>query len=208
MACEKTKDRLEQAVLDLCEKKHLSKISVTDVLKQSGVTKSSFYSNFRDINDLYHYIYWEKVAAASWPGLNKSYDDYYNVCIINAKKIKNRYGKFFLQAIESRGQNCLWDFIMEHSVQFEFQMAKDFYEESQYDQLKYACEFYAYGWINARCEWIRSGYKTPVSAFAKQICDSRFAMLTWFMFDIEKTKQFMECSDLAVIRGTSFREIF
>lgn len=197
-------DKLEQAVLALCEKKHLSKITVTDILNQSGVKKCTFYKHFQDINDLYHFIYWEKIAAPCWPGLNRSYNDYLNVCIINTKKIQNRYGKFFLQAIETNGQNSLKEYIIEHSAQFEFEMAKDFYQDSQYGQLMFACKFYTYGWIEARCNWIKSGYQTPAEIFAKQICDSRFALLTWFMFNDEKKKPFMEFSLPSILSSSKF----
>lgn len=199
---------LEQAILDLCETKHLSKITVTDVLKASGITKSCFYSNFRDINDLYHYIYWERIAASSWPGLNKSYDDYLSACIIINRKIKNRYGKFFLQAIECHGQNCLEEFILEKTVAFDFNMAKQFYSYDKYDRLLFACRFYAHGWIHSRCDWIRSGYKMPIKEFAQQICDSRFALLTWLMGDNEKAKSMLQCPDLAIISDTSIHRDF
>ncbi len=200
MASEATKDKLENTLLRLCETSHLSKITVTQLLAEAGVSRSVFYNAYRDLNDFIHYIYWEKIISPQWPGLNKTYDDYLAVCIIVARKLKNRYGTFFMQAMEMRGQNSLRDYIMKRSVDFEFNMAKEFYDESQYPQLRYACEFYAYGWTEARYEWIRSGYQTPVKDFAKQICDARFALLTWFMFDIEKSKQFMACDDLAEIK--------
>ncbi len=203
MANEKTKDKLEAALLRLIQKTHLSKISVKMLVEEAGISRNAFYSVFRDMNDLIHYIYWEKIAAPNWPNMGKGYEDYLAVCKIITRKIKNRYGLFFLQAIEMEGQNSLRSYIMNRSVDFEFTLAREYCDETQYDNLRYACEFYASGWIEARCRWIKAGYDLDVDDFARKLTDIRFALLTCFMEEAKK-KEFLDSVELVKI-NTDYR---
>ncbi|MCH4183809.1 MAG: TetR family transcriptional regulator C-terminal domain-containing protein [Prevotella sp.] len=66
------KDRLMQAMIILTKEKDWSKITVTDLINQSGVARASFYRNFDNINDLIQYgiseirsDYWKHVPSAS-----------------------------------------------------------------------------------------------------------------------------------------------
>ena len=43
---------ISDALLELCNEKPLSKISISDIQKKSGVSRQTFYNHFRDKNDL------------------------------------------------------------------------------------------------------------------------------------------------------------
>ena len=47
-----TKEALELAILDLLEKKSLDKISITELVKKAGVSRTAFYRNYRTIDNL------------------------------------------------------------------------------------------------------------------------------------------------------------
>jgi AcrR family transcriptional regulator len=64
------KDRLMQAMIILSKEKDWSKITVTDLINQSGVARASFYRNFDTINALIQYgisemrsDYWKHVPS-------------------------------------------------------------------------------------------------------------------------------------------------
>ena len=54
---------LADALLELCEQKPLSKISVSDIQAQSGVSRQAFYNHFRDKQDLIQYIYLNRIIV-------------------------------------------------------------------------------------------------------------------------------------------------
>lgn len=49
----KAKDRMEQAFFELLEEKHYSKISVSELIEKSGVSRTTFYRNYEDVFDMY-----------------------------------------------------------------------------------------------------------------------------------------------------------
>lgn len=50
------KDLYVRALLSLCDVKSINKITVSDILRESGTARQTFYNNFRDINDLISYV--------------------------------------------------------------------------------------------------------------------------------------------------------
>src|SRR4051812_41875388 len=49
----RTRDRLGDALVDILLQKPLEAISVQEILDRAGVSRSTFYSHFRDTNDLF-----------------------------------------------------------------------------------------------------------------------------------------------------------
>jgi AcrR family transcriptional regulator len=49
----RTRDRLGDALVDILLQKPLDEISVQEILDRAGVSRSTFYSHFRDTNDLF-----------------------------------------------------------------------------------------------------------------------------------------------------------
>ena len=50
------KELYVQALFNLCDVKSINKITVSDILRESGTARQTFYNNFRDINDLISYV--------------------------------------------------------------------------------------------------------------------------------------------------------
>ena len=48
---------LANALLNLCQKQSLQSITVSQLLKETGVSRQTFYNHFKDKNDLICYIY-------------------------------------------------------------------------------------------------------------------------------------------------------
>lgn len=45
-------EKIERAFIEMLQKKELNQISVTDICKETGLNRSTFYANFLDIYDL------------------------------------------------------------------------------------------------------------------------------------------------------------
>lgn len=193
------KGALMDTLVALCKTKALHKITVTDLLREAGVTRNAFYAMFRDINDLICCIYWERIAAPHWMSLTTSYDDYYMANLLSLKKVRNHYGPFLLQALEMRGQNCLQEYILKRTVDFEFRCAKKYFTPETYDELAFALRFNAYGWINTRMEWIQGGMGEPVELLARRITNARMALISGFMPDQRNVEAFRNSTDLVEI---------
>jgi len=52
---------IADALLSLSEQKSLSKITIKDIQDETGFSRQTFYNHFRDMADLLHYIYRERI---------------------------------------------------------------------------------------------------------------------------------------------------
>ena len=68
---EETKYIFAQSIKELMEKQSLDKITVTDIVKRSGMTRQTFYRNFQDKYDLVNW-YFEKLADKSFRQIGNS----------------------------------------------------------------------------------------------------------------------------------------
>lgn len=59
-----TKRALEQSLKNLLREKPLSKITVTDITEDCGISRMTFYYHFKDIYDLVEWACAEDVARA------------------------------------------------------------------------------------------------------------------------------------------------
>ncbi len=53
---DRTKRLYCEALLDMCEEKNLSKITIRELAEATGTSRQTFYNNFCDINDLISYL--------------------------------------------------------------------------------------------------------------------------------------------------------
>ena len=68
---EKTKYIFAKSLNDLMHKQPLDKITVTDIVKKSGMTRQTFYRYFQDKYDLVNW-YFEKLADKSFRQIGNS----------------------------------------------------------------------------------------------------------------------------------------
>ena len=107
---------LADALLELCEQKPLSKISVSDIQAQSGVSRQAFYNHFRDKQDLIQYIYLNRIIV-EWADPDVDFP-YYDALLKTFRRYI-RYQRFLKQAILLTGQNCLADFMTDYCIEFD-----------------------------------------------------------------------------------------
>jgi len=165
---DQTKYIFAQSIKDLMSYQSLDKITVTDIVKHSGMTRQTFYRYFKDKYDLVNW-YFEKLADKSFrqignsstlrEGLIKKFS-----FILNDKI-------FFSQAFQSKDYNNV-----EH---YDYQCILEFYQNII--QKKIGCipkdimfllEMYCHGSITMTVEWAVSGMKESPEVLADLLIDA------------------------------------
>ncbi|MCD7892584.1 MAG: TetR/AcrR family transcriptional regulator [Erysipelotrichaceae bacterium] len=157
-----------QSIKDLMKHQSLDKITVTDIVKHSGMTRQTFYRYFQDKYDLVNW-YFEKLADKSFrqignsstlrEGLIKKF-----TFILNDKV-------FFEQAFQSKDYNNVEN--------YDYQCIYDFYKniiekkigKMPYD-IAFLLEMYCHGSITMTVNWAVSGMKESPEMLSDLLIDA------------------------------------
>lgn len=164
-----TKARFANALFKLSETKSINKITVSDVLRETGAAKQTFYNHFKDINDL--------IFFASTAHFEKDYSRFYTEqgCLEILSYAKD-HKAFFGQLPHHVGQNC---FRKTHLTW----LKSVYYAEVLHGTpcetsiQKHQLDAYLYGIVDLFMDWCESSMAWPPEAIAKVIFDSRPSFL-------------------------------
>ena len=162
---------LANALLNLCQKQSLQSITVSQLLKETGVSRQTFYNHFKDKNDLICYIYDTYIV----PDFDEHHMDidFYESLLQTFQNIKN-YHKFMKQACQIEGQNCLKDYIVEHCQQFDLKWHQNLYgSDPMPDDLKFATIYHANASSSMTLSWILSNMPVPCEEIVDMIVQMR-----------------------------------
>ena len=147
-----------QSIKDLMAKQSLDKMTVTDIVKHSGMTRQTFYRYFKDKYDLVNW-YFEKLA-------DKSFRQIGNSSTLREGLIKKftfllNDKIFFIQAFQSKDYNNVEN--------YDYQCILEFYQNIIHkkigpipDDIMFLLEMYCHGSITMTVQWAVSGMKkTP-----------------------------------------------
>lgn len=147
-----------QSIKDLMAKQSLDKMTVTDIVKHSGMTRQTFYRYFKDKYYLVNW-YFEKLA-------DKSFRQIGNSSTLREGLIKKftfllNDKIFFMQAFQSKDYNNVEN--------YDYQCILEFYQNIIYKKIgniptdiMFLLEMYCHGSITMTVEWAISGMnKTP-----------------------------------------------
>ncbi len=162
---------LANALLNLCQKQSLQSITVSQLLKETGVSRQTFYNHFKDKNDLICYIYDTYIV----PDFDEHHMDidFYESLLQTFQNIK-KYHKFMKQACQIEGQNCLKDYIVEHCQQFDLKWHQNLYRSNPMpDDLKFATIYHANASSSMTLSWILSNMPVPCEEIVDMIVQMR-----------------------------------
>ena len=147
------KSIIADALLNLCERKSLSKITIADIQQESGVSRQTFYNHFKDKPDLIQYIYESRVIS-HWKSPSNTSLNYYEATL-DALKSDAEYHTFLKQACKMTGANCLVDYMYQYSKDFDCAWHQALYgKEPMPDELKFASEYHSAAGMHMRIQWI------------------------------------------------------
>lgn len=181
-----TKSIIANALLELCEKKPLNKISVTNIQDKTGISRQTFYNHFRDKHDLIQYIYCERIVV-NWVATDLNLD-FYDSIIVGLERYAE-YHSFLKQACQMIGQNCLKDFMVEHCKKFDYDwhlahLGKD----NMPQNLKFATDYHSVATMSMKIEWVLSDMACPIEVLAENIIRMRNAGLSSLFFGPDPSK--------------------
>ena len=171
---------LADCLIALCEEKPLSKISISDIQKRSGVSRQAFYNHFRDKHDLIQYIYLNRVIR-KWKSASTDLD-YYD-SLVDSFHQYTKYHNFMKQACTMTGQNCLRDFMLEYCKKFDFEWHQKQYGEKPIPEaLRFATEYHSIAAMSMTIAWILSDMPSSPEVMAENITKMRDAGLSHLLY--------------------------
>ncbi len=174
---------IADALLELCETKALSKISISDIIEASSVSRQTFYNHFKDKADLIQYIYTERVLVDWTPASMNQTFEYYEHCVATFKRY-TKYHNFMKQACLMTGQNCLSDYMTEHCKELDLEYHQKLYrlihgpDSVIPDALKFATEYNAIASMAVSISWIISDMPSPPEEIAMHIVSMRHVSIS------------------------------
>lgn len=160
------KGMLADAMLKLCETKSLKCISVSNLMKMTGVSRQTFYNHFRDKQDLIQWIYDNRILGDF---LNiKPENDYYKISVDYYRHIAEHH-KFLKQACSMSVQNSLVDHMVEYALNYDQKWCQLHYEGEMPENIKLAIKYHAMGTIYMAIDWIMNDMPQKPEEIARQV---------------------------------------
>lgn len=142
------------ALFDLCETKSINKITVSDILRETGIARQTFYNSFRDINGLIAYV------------MNYHLDLYPSVFETKEQAVESlsffrKHKAFFSQLPKHSGQNNFRDSHVQKMKSMYYKVIFQT-EDPPADNLQKALiDMYVYASVNFFFDWLSSEMTEP-----------------------------------------------
>ena len=94
-----TKGKMAEAFKELVCKKSFQKITISDIAKESAMTRENFYYHFRDKYDIMHWIF-EQQVAAQLPEDEVPFEMWFNALFCNTCEDYKYYRKLIKTMIQ------------------------------------------------------------------------------------------------------------
>ena len=161
-----TKDVIARALVELSATKSIDKITIQEITKKCGLTKTTFYNHFQDKYDLVVWAYAEPVrdiaGRAGSEGYTLGSAIYDILCYFDENK------KFILNALKNTsGQNYFLHYVarVHFTILRDFVTAKNGFADVP-KRLEVLLKLYAYGTVQMVCEWLLDMMPIPAEEFA------------------------------------------
>ncbi len=169
-----TKMLLRRGLIDLLEKKQLRDISVTELCRQSGINRGTFYAHYKDIDDLHRGIEEEVFAE-----IQKTMDAHpIHPAGYRAEKEQTIYyavydflehsGDLRSLLMNSQAYNPLLQKLLTIGYEKFAMEYRRIHPGTGEDQIRFTFNFVAAGFLNLLKEWIANGRREPVELMAKR----------------------------------------
>ena len=166
---DRTREKLARTIKEEMERAPLDKITVTQIVERAGVTRQTFYRNFKDKYDLINW-YFDKLVLESFAriGVEKT------VCQSLEEKFEfiKKEKVFFTEAFRSDDYNSL----KEH----DFELIMGFYQElitrrthkPLEEDIQFLLEMYCRGSVYMTVKWVLSGMKQTPGEMAASLVEA------------------------------------
>lgn len=160
-ANQRVKDRLFSTMVEFAGQKDWSKLTVTELIQQSGVARASFYRNFKSVEDLISYGI-EQLAQRYHAGKHPQADDFYSrEAVLYQFQFYKEYADLVLAFHRAKLATTLLDVITDCEIDARGDMPVG-------SVSKYELYFYAGAFYNVLLCWLEGGAKETPGAMADE----------------------------------------
>ncbi|MGX7069663.1 TetR/AcrR family transcriptional regulator [Gemella bergeri] len=152
----------------MAEKKTLSKITINDLTQACGVSRQTFYNNFKDIYDLVEWIYLREVVTSIGRGV--IYEKWQDALISIFQYISENH-VFVLNTYRSFGKGFLERVLKQEIELFLSNQIFQKIEVSQEKtrQVEFSYSFYTYALVGVGLDWIEKKMPETVEELVGRI---------------------------------------
>lgn len=163
---ETIKYKLAAAMKECMKSASVEKITVTEIVETCGVTRQTFYRNFKDKYDLINW-YFDKILLESFEHMGEGKTVYEG--LVNKFHYIQQEKLFFKAAFKNDDQNCLRD--------HDFQLILRFYENQIQaktkqpipENLHFQLEMYCQGSVYMTTQWVLGDMKKRPEKMAENL---------------------------------------
>jgi probable dihydroxyacetone kinase regulator len=164
-----TKKAMAESIKELMKKKSLEKITVSDIVKNCGLNRQTFYYHFKDKYDLLDWIYNNEVVTLI-SSISAGTD--WSVAMLNILSIMRKEKTFYVGSLNFDRQNMFHDFLFTATRDM---LVKVIQQQNAREKLEmdassciFIAEFYTYGLVGMVIQWAKNGMKeTPEEIVGK-----------------------------------------
>lgn len=155
-----TKKAMADSIKELMKKKSLEKITVSNIVKNCGLNRQTFYYHFKDKYDLVNWIYNSEVAGTI-SSVSAGAD--WSTAMLNVLNIMKKEKFFYIGSLNLDRQCMFHDFLFSATRDM---LVKIIGQHNSREKLKigasdciFIAEFYTYGLVGMVIQWAKSGMK-------------------------------------------------
>lgn len=168
MEHDETRYIFAQSIKELMYHQSLDKITVTDIVKRSGMTRQTFYRYFQDKYDLVNW-YFEKLADKSFRQIGNS--STLREGLIKKFSFLLNDQVFFTQAFQSKDYNNVENYDYQCILEFYSSIIKKKIGDIPYD-IMFLLEMYCHGSITMTVNWAVNGMVESPEMIADLLIDA------------------------------------
>ena len=159
---------LSNAIVSLVEESDdPSSITVTEITKRAGVSRSTFYNHFIDVNSLINYIYFSSISTAVIGNNGKNLRDNSAYKLLSIIKENPNY---YRKIANMSGQNSFPNFIRDVWYTFHKEFFIKRYGKEKYDEdIDMSVKISAAGISLLITEWIQEDFPITVEDYSRLI---------------------------------------
>lgn len=179
---EKTKYIFATSIKELIKERPLDKITVTDIVNNSDMTRQTFYRCFQDKYDLVNW-YFEKLVLQSFREIANG-RSLKEALVLKFEFIKNEHS-FFKEAFKSNDFNNLVNYDYNCIYDFYLQIIENNLEHRIENDIDFLLKMYCKGSIDMTVDWVLRDMPSTIDEITNLLIEALPKKLEPFILDIK-----------------------